>query len=308
MFETNVKKCNTRNLRSNVYAQQWHPGFDQSKLFSKPIFSSGSKIDEDSDQSLIPIQEDQQARNYKDRIFVRKATGNRRKKGHEGIEHYVNIKQLYLDNCKIPKTSKSETTSMTYLPVHLYAYEKNELSENLDNLPEDFTEERKIVLFETTSIEKNEVVTFSSANHLPTTERPLLLTSNYFKQKEYLRYFIRDYSQDSKVLTPTAVQVDEEIAKKHQCLPPLGPPPILQPPPPKRPPLPCCPKKREKKKKFCALDKGCLLINRQKRFVGCHQSENQNLATWRALSARGSKRVVDKRTKGYTIEPPLSDV
>lgn len=220
--------------------------------------------------------------------------GNRRKRGHR-IESYD---QFYLNNCKMPNAYK--TSSMTFLPVHLYAYENNDLNADNVKLTEDSTVEPKIVLSESMSIEKNEVLTVSSAYYLPTTERPVRLMSNCFKQKQYLSYYIREYSHYSKVFTPTAIKVEIKMAKKPQCLPPLGPPPILHPPPPKRPPLPSCPRKKEKKKKFATLDKRCLLINRPTtRFIGYHQPEDQNLATWRALSARSSKSVLDKASKGY---------
>lgn len=236
--------------------------FDQCKLCSTPTFSSVRNIDKGQDQSLIRVQENRQA--DKDR-FVRTTTNTRRKKSHEITENRDNIPQL-------TNISNSETSSMTYLPVHFYGYEKD-CNENLVN--DKFTEQRiaepNVVLFERTSIEKNIVLPLRSSNHLPTTERPLLLMSNYVKRRQYLRYCIRDYYHDSKVFTPTASQADEQTAtaKKPQCLPPLGPPPIMQPQPPKRPPLPMCPKKEEKKKKFAALDQRCLLMNRQTvRFVG----------------------------------------
>lgn len=138
----------------------------------------------------------------------------------------------------------------------------------------------KVALFERTSIEKNEVFTFRSSNHLPMTEKLLVLMSNYCKRKQYLRYCIRDYNQGSEVFTPTTRAVEEQMeAKKPQCLPPLGPPPILQPRPPKQPPLPSCPSKKEKKKKFAALDKQCLLIKRQTTRRRLPPTEDYNLTT-----------------------------
>lgn len=239
---------------------------------------------------------DWQVRNYKNR-FARKTTSNRRKKGHEIIENCSNIDHLCIDNnYNTPETYNYGTSSITYLPLHLYAYEKNDLIENVDNVKvtEDSTVDQKNVLFEITSMEKNEVLTCRSANNLPMTERPLLQTSNYFKRNLYLCYSIRKYSQGSKVFTPTATEVEEEIAKKPQYLPPLGPPPVMQPPPPRQPPLPSCPRKKGKKKKFAVLDERCLLINRQtKSFVGCDQQEDQS-----------SKHVPDKVYTGHILQPP----
>lgn len=304
MIEANATKRNTRHLRNHVYIRQGDMGFEPSKIDNIPIFSSVSNIYKDYSQSSIPVQKGL-VRNYKDR-FIRKAMSNRRINGHAVNEHHGNIDQLYLDNCNRSKSSNLETSSMTYLPVHLYAYEKSNINDAVDDvkLIEDPTKHQKKVFLETTSIENKEVLTFESATNLSATDRPVLLTSNYFKRKQHIRYCIREYSQGSKVFTPTATQVEEEIAKKPQCLPPLGPPPIMHPPPPRQPPLPCCPKKRDKKKKFSALDERCLLMSRRsKRFVGFLQPEHQNLATWHALTARKSKRVLDKASKGYLLQP-----
>lgn len=307
MIESFVKKNNTRDVRSHLT--------DQSKLCTRLILSSDFYIDKHHNESLIPVQEDQQVRNYRDK-FIRKGTSNRNKKGRYVVENYGNNNQIYLGKYKLPTISNetrrdetpNETRSMTYLPVHHYTYEQVNVNENddYDKLQEDPTVEPKIVYFQTTSIEKNEVLMVSSVTNLPTTNGPPLLMSNCFKRKQFLRYCIRDYSQDGKSFTPTAIQVEEEVAKKNQCFPPLGPPPIIQPQPPKKPALPSCPKRKDKKKKFAELDKQLLLINRQTtRFVGCHQPNDQNLTTWRALRARSSKSVLDKVSKSYIIETPL---
>lgn len=254
-IETNVKKCNTRNLRGHVSqdpVQQILPVCDKGNLRITPIFSSSANID----QSIRVLEHRQ---NYKNR-FIRKTTKNIIKKGHEVTEHGDNTSQFFLDDCKMPKISNTDTKSMTFLPVHFYAYEKDNLNENVDNVNStEVYEEPKVVLVERTFIDEKAVFAYRS-NYLSTTERPFLLVSNYCKRKQYLRYCARDYLQVSKLFQSTTGQAEKEMAKKPQCLPPLGPPPVLQPPPPRRPPLPSCPRKKEgKKKKFAALDTRCLL-------------------------------------------------
>lgn len=288
-----VAKCNARFVTSNANGRQGDSGFAKSKQYWKPIFSLGLYIDKFYEQSSI--QQGRHSRAYGDGVLIK--TKSNKKIREERDVNVENIHQLFVNNSEISEILNCEMRSKEHLTPHRYAFEKADLNKKLDKLTENTLVEPEVDS-EKISIEKNRLLTSKLADNLPMTQDTASLTSDYFKIKKNTCYCIRGYSQSSEI--PTASQIEEELVKKPQCLPPLGPPPILRPPPPKQPALPCCPKKRDKKNKCSALDTQCFITSRQTtRFVGCHHTEDLKLATRRALAARCSKSILDKASKGY---------
>lgn len=271
-----IPNYDTRFLTFNE--QQGYSGFVPSKQCWKPILNSN--LDEFHDQ-----EKTKSINSYKS-IETQE----------EQIVNDENL-QYDFDNSQMLETPNCNMESIQ-LPPDQNGFEKNNSTQNLDKgrLTKKSAVDPEVGSYRM-STENYRLLIFQTANNRPMTQHLASLTSDYFKTNQ------DTHSSSSKVIIPTTGQLDAEVAKKHSCLPPLGPPPILQPPPPRQPPMPNCPKKKKDKKKKCSIaDARYLITNRQAtRFVGCHQTEDQILATRRALAARCSKSVLEKALKGHYI-------